>query len=115
MMVGSEAGEVVAVVQIAMLANLPYPKAPRRRHHAPDDRWRARTSSVEQVIPITLARATNSPTDVLPTPALLTSRTPSSCVRRSTSRIRRHISGRLRGRRRNAPQLWHLSSTAPPT
>jgi len=25
-MVGSEAGEVVAVVQIAMLANLPYPR-----------------------------------------------------------------------------------------
>jgi hypothetical protein len=27
-MIGSEAGEVVAEVQIAMLANLPYPKLP---------------------------------------------------------------------------------------
>ena len=36
-MIGAEAGEVMAAVQTAMLANLPYPEAPRRHSCAPDD------------------------------------------------------------------------------
>ena len=36
-MIGAEAGEVMAVVQTAMLADLPYPKAARRHSRASDD------------------------------------------------------------------------------
>ena len=36
-MIGAEGGEVMAVVQTAMLADLPYPKAARRHSRASDD------------------------------------------------------------------------------
>ena len=36
-MIGAEAGEVMAVVQMAMIADLPYLRAPRRCSGAPDD------------------------------------------------------------------------------
>jgi hypothetical protein len=45
-MIGSEAGEVLAAVQTAMLANLPF-QAPRRRSRPPDDSGRTRPALFE--------------------------------------------------------------------
>ena len=47
-MIGAEAGEVMAVVQTAMLADLPYPAAPRRGHRPSDDGGGARPALRER-------------------------------------------------------------------
>jgi len=60
-MIGAEAGEVMTVVQTAMLAGLPYPKLPRCRYRPPDDRGRPRPALLERAGPIGLAQRPSYP------------------------------------------------------